>query len=117
MRANPFLLLLPALAFAVSCGSVQRTDGSAEAPPPPVTVEVSNLKQVDFNLYMQTGTHRIRLGTVPAMTTRFFTIPPHVIGERNMVRFEFDVIGSGERSFSQDPVPVNAGDRLSLSIQ
>ncbi|HEX8698441.1 MAG TPA: hypothetical protein VF815_06380 [Myxococcaceae bacterium] len=83
---------------------------------PATTVEVRNLRAVDCNLYVRTSTHRIRLGMAPAKTTRYFVIPAHVVGEKNMVRFELDTIGSDRRSFSEDGLPVSAGQQLSLTI-
>lgn len=83
-----------------------------------------NLKSVDFKLYVLTGTHRLRLGTVPGMTTRLFVIPSHVIGEKNLLQFRFDTIGSfGRATFGsprqtlgEDPLLVRAGDQLMLTV-
>jgi hypothetical protein len=93
-------------------------------PLPRTTVEVRNLKPVDFNLYVLTGTHRLRLGTVPGMKTRSFVIPPHVVGERTLLQFGFDTIGSfghatfgsPRRTLSDDPLLVRAGDQLALTV-
>lgn len=79
-------------------------------------MEVRNLRPVDLTVYVRTGTHRLRLGTAPGKTTRLFVIPAHVVGEKNMLRFELDTIGSDRKSFTEDVLPVNAGEQISLTI-
>lgn len=124
MRTLPVLPLLLLLVAAVSCRAVQTVETPTQPPLPRTIVEVRNLKPVDFNLYVLTGTHRLRLGTVPGMTTRLFIIPPHVVGEKNLLRFAFDTIGSfghatigsPRRTLSEDPLLVRAGDQLALSV-
>lgn len=113
LQALPLLLLLVS---AASCSGVQTTEGPTRPPPPTTTVEVRNLKPIDLNLYVRTGTHRLRLGMAPGRTTRFFVIPAHVLGEQNLLRFEFDTIGSDRRSFSEDALSVRAGEQVSLII-
>ena len=52
---------------AASCSSVQAAPEEPGKPPPPeTTVEVRNLKKVDFNLYVLRGASRVRLGIDPA---------------------------------------------------
>lgn len=110
----PRLLLL--LVSAAACGGVQKTGTLTLPSHPTTTVEVRNLRPIDVNLYVRTSTHRIRLGMAPGKTTRFFVIPAHVVGEKNMIRFELDTIGSDRRTFSEDMLPVNAGEQVSLTI-
>jgi hypothetical protein len=115
MRA---VLLLPLLLlFAVACSSAQTAEDPSKPPPPKTTVEVRNLKQIDFNIYVLNGTHRLRLGTTPGMTTRTFVIPHHVIGEKGMVRFGLDPIGSNRSSVSEESLTVHPGEQVSLTIQ
>jgi hypothetical protein len=125
MRTIPVLPFLLLLVSAASCRTVQNGETSTRPLFPRTTVEVRNLKSADFNLYVLTGTHRLRLGTVPGMTTRLFVIPPHVVGERNVLYFAFDTlgafghatIGSPRRSISEDALLVRAGDQLALTVQ
>jgi hypothetical protein len=78
---------------------------------------VRNQKYIDFNLYVLNGTHRIRLGTVPGMSTRVFTIPPHLIpNKRGTVRFQIDPIGSDQVSSQDEDLVVHEGDRISLTL-
>jgi len=112
-QALPLLLLL---GCAAACGGVRTVEDSNLPPRPMTTVEVRNLRPIDFNLYVRTGTHRVRLGTAPGKTTRFFVIPAHVVGEKNMLRFELDTIGSDRRTFNEDVLPVNAGEQVLVTI-
>lgn len=124
MRALPVLPLLLLLVSTASCRTVQTVETPTRPPLPRTIVEVRNLKPFDFNLYVLTGMHRLRLGTVPGMTTRFFVIPPHVVGEKNLLQFGFDTIGafghatigSPRRTLSGDPLLVRAGDQLTLTV-
>jgi hypothetical protein len=107
----PFSLLV----LAVSCSSAQKV----EDPPPETTVEVRNLKPVDYNLfvYVLDGTTRVRLGTVPAISTRNFVIPHQTIGNTQRVRFRVEMIGSQYAEDDDQELPVTAGEKLNLTIQ
>lgn len=121
LRAVPLLLLV----FVASCSGVQTAEDPSKPPPPKTTVEVENRKTTDLNLYVLKGSSRLRLGTVPGMSTRNFVIPPHLIGEADRVRFGVEVIGTfgkdrigSERRFtSEEELPVRAGEQLSLTIR
>lgn len=113
------------LAFAVSCSGVQKAEDPSKPPPPETTVEVKNLKKVDFNLYVLKGASRYRLGTTPGMTTRTFVIPAHLVADFNYLRFGLetigtfggkDGIGSERHSTSEQELPVRPGQQLSLTI-
>lgn len=91
---------------ATACSGVQKTEPSSQDPHA-TTVEIRNLKPVDFTVYVLTGTHRLRLGTAPGMTTRTFVIPPHLLHtQAGRMRFGLDVIGafsfSGSGAFWSD---------------
>jgi hypothetical protein len=80
-------------------------------------VEVRKRKYVDFILYVLNGTHRIRLGTVPGMSTRTFTIPPHlIVNKRGQLRFQIDPIGSDQVLSQDEDMMVHEGDQLSLTL-
>jgi hypothetical protein len=113
MRTVPLLLLLA----AVSCSSVQTAEDPSKPPPPRTTVEVRNQKFIDFNMYVLNGTTRIRLGIVPGMTTRTFTIPPHLIPVHGPLRFQAHTIGSDDIQTSDEELMVHQGDALSLTLQ
>jgi hypothetical protein len=117
MRAIQVLPLLVLLGAAASCGGVRTVEDPNRPPPLETTVEVRNLKTVDFNLYVLSETRRVRLGTVPGMATRNFVIPPQLLGNMERIRFGLETIGSDGRSLSEEELAVHAGEQLSLTIQ
>ncbi|QSQ27096.1 hypothetical protein JY651_20230 [Pyxidicoccus parkwayensis] len=106
-------------AVAAACSSAQKTEDPSKPPPPETTVEVRNLKTVDVNLfvYMLNSSSRVRLGTVPGMSTRNFVIPPRLLGDMDRIRFRVETIGSDAASNGDQELPVTAGEQLSLTIQ
>jgi hypothetical protein len=118
MRATQVVPLV-LLVLAVSCSSAQKVEDSPKPPPPETTVEVRNLKPVDYNLfvYVLDGTTRVRLGIVPAISTRNFVIPHQTIGERNRIRFRVEMIGSQFATDDDQELPVTVGEKLDLTIQ
>ena len=117
MRATQAFPLLLLLASVAACSGARTAADPNRPPPPYTTVEVRNLKTVDFNLYVLSETRRIRLGTVPGMSTRGFVLPPSLIGDMERIRFGLETIGSDAGSLSEQELPVRAGEQLNLTIQ
>ncbi|MBN1210363.1 MAG: hypothetical protein JXB05_36255 [Myxococcaceae bacterium] len=115
MRAFQVLPLLLLLS-SVACSSAQTAHDPTKPQPPRTTVQVRNQRPIDFNLYVSTGTHRIRLGTVPGMSQRTFTIPAHLIPGQGMLRFHIDPIGSQDVLSTAEDLMVHEGDQVSLTI-
>lgn len=118
-------LLLVLCAVASACGGAHGAAADPNRPPPPkTTVAVESRKLVDVNLYALTGTRRLRLGTVPGMTTRNFVLPPDMVGNTDRIRFGIEIIGTlghkslgSDRTFeSEQEMSVRPGDELSLTI-
>lgn len=109
----PFFLLVS----AISCSTVQTQQDPSKPPPPKTTLEVRNQKPVDFNMYVVDGTRRIRLGLVPGMSSRTFTIPAHMVNDRGSLRFQADTIGSNTVLASDEELAVHEGDTVSVTIQ
>ncbi|HYH98591.1 hypothetical protein [Hyalangium sp.] len=116
MRAAQVLPLL-LLACAISCSTTQTQSDPTKLPPPTTTLEVRNQKHVDFIMYVLDGTHRIRLGLVPAMGTRTFTIPHHLVSSRGSLRFQADTVGSQSVLATDEELTVHEGDAFSLTIR
>jgi P pilus assembly chaperone PapD len=116
MRAVQLLPLFLLLS-AISCAAPQTQEDPSRPPPPKTTLEVRNQKPLDFNMYVVDGTHRIRLGMVPGMSTRTFTIPHHMVGDRGSLRFQADTIGSQAVLATDEELAVHAGDAVSLTIR
>lgn len=83
---------------------------------PPTRVEVQNQKFLDVTVYVySSGGQRVRLGTVPGVTTRTLTIPPNLIFGMTSLRFEADPIGSTQSPVS-DEIVVEPGETVVLII-
>ena len=102
---------------ASACSGAKTAERSSQPATPETTVEVKNLRPVDFNVYVLSATRRVRLGTVPAITTRTFVIPPEVLGDMDRLRFGLETIGSQGRSFTEEELAVRAGEQVSLTLQ
>lgn len=105
------------LVSVISCSTVQTQQDPSQPPRPKTMLEVRNQKPIDFTLYVLDGTHRIRLGLVPGMSSRTFTIPAHLVSDRGTLRFQADTIGSDAVLASNEELPVHEGDTVSLTIQ
>jgi predicted small lipoprotein YifL len=105
-------LLLVLLVATTSCGTSRR------GPVPEgerTTVEVRNQNFLDMNVYVLSGSQRIRLGTVNGLSTRTLTIPRSLVFGFASVRFEMNPIGSRARPVSQE-ITVSEGGQIVLTI-
>ena len=116
MRAVPVVSLLLLLCL-VSCGTARTAQDPSRPPPPETTVEVRNQKPLDFTMYVMNGTTRIRLGLVPGMSSRAFTIPAHLINDRGNLRFQADTIGSNAVTTTDQEFLVRPGDAVELTLR
>ncbi len=116
MRAVQLLPLFLLISI-VACSTAQTQRDPSQPPPPKTTLEVSNQRPIDFNMYVLDGTHRIRLGLVPGMSSRTFIIPAHLVNEQGSLRFQADTIGSDAVLASDEELAVRAGDTVSLTIR
>lgn len=110
LQIGAFLLLLSG---AAACGP-----RSGPAPPrqPATVVQVQNQKFLDVTVYVySSGGQRVRLGMVPGVSTRTFTIPARLIFGTASLRFQADPIGSRETPVSHD-ISVQPGDTVHLVI-
>ena len=110
---RPFLALL--LLLLGSCAAMTPAADSSAAPPPETTVEVRNQKRVDMTVYALNGGQRIRLGLVPAVSSRTFTVPHSLLLGRSSLRFLADPVGSNAQQVSEELL-VQPGDALTLTL-
>jgi hypothetical protein len=106
------VLTLTLLTATIACGSTRR------GPVPEAertTVEVRNQNFLDMNIYVLSGSQRIRLGTVTGLSTRTLTIPSSLVFGSATVRFEMNPIGSTARPVSQE-ITVSQGGQIVLTI-
>jgi hypothetical protein len=111
VRTGALLLLIAVLASA--CAAFRGGDAPDEEP---TTIEIQNQGFLDANVFVMRGGQRVRLGTVPGVSTRTFTIPRGVIFGGTTVRFVAEPIGSRASPTSHD-ITVFPGDNLRLVLR
>src|SRR2546429_1476475 len=87
MRLLP-LLLCTFAAAACHHGAVAPINPQAE-----VAVSVDNQNFLDMNVFLIRGGQRIRLGTVPGLSSRILMVRPDLIGYGTELQFELHPIG------------------------
>lgn len=111
MRQLSSALVLAAFAVA-AChrGAVAPINPQAE-----VAVTVDNQNFLDMNVFIIRGGQRIRLGTVPGLTSRILMVRPELIGYGTDVQFELHPIGGRSNPISET-ISVRPGDVVHLTI-
>jgi len=109
MRAFP-LLLFALAAAACHRGAVAPIDPRAE-----VAVTVDNQNFLDMNVFLIRGGQRIRLGTVPGLSSRILMVRPDLIGYGTELQFELHPIG-GRANPVSETISVRPGDVIQLTI-
>src|SRR5260221_12701117 len=94
MRQLSSAFVLVALA-AAAChrGAVAPINPQAE-----VAVTVDNQNFLDMNVFIIRGGQRIRLGTVPGLTSRILIVRPQLIGYRTDVQLHLHPIGGRSKT-------------------
>src|SRR2546427_8461268 len=82
------LLLCTLAAAACHRGAVPPINPQAE-----VAVSVDNQNFLDMNVFLIRGGQRIRLGTVPGLSSRILMVRPDLIGYGTELQFELHPIG------------------------
>jgi hypothetical protein len=108
MRGTLFVLAL----LSAACSQAGRS-GSPE-PQAQTTVRVQNQNFLDMNVYVLQGGQRIRLGTVPGLSTQVLTIPAH-IARSSALQFQVHPIG-GRTNPRTETISVQPGDEVQLTI-
>jgi len=116
-RLSRLPVLLVLLLVLAACGGGRRTAAAGPASPDQArtTVRVENQNFLDMNVYVLNGTQRVRLGTVPGLTTRVFPIPQNLVFGISSLRFQADPVGANRAPISQE-ISVQAGDQVILTI-
>ena len=111
MRPLTSALVLVALAsLACHRGAVASINPQAE-----VALTVDNQNFLDMNVFIIRGGQRIRLGTVPGLTSRILMVRPELIGYGTDVQFELHPIGGRSNPISET-ISVRPGDVVHLTI-
>jgi hypothetical protein len=113
LRSAVHYAALLAVLVVSACGPARRQARGPE--PAQTTVRVENRNFMDMNIFVLRGNQRVRLGTVPGMSTRVLTISPTLIFGSTPLRFLADPIGSRQTPISDDIV-VREGDQVTMII-
>jgi|SRR5258706_4074697 len=105
------VLLVLAL-LSAGCGRAFKS-GPRE-PDERTTLRVVNQNFLDMNVYVLPGGQRIRLGTVPGLSTQVFTIPAYLV-RGSPLQFEVHPIG-GLGNPRTETISVQPGEEIRLTI-
>ena len=104
--------LLTVALLSAGCGHAMRS--APREPELRTTVRVQNHNFLDMNVYVLQGGQRIRLGTVPGLSTQVFTIPAHLVRNPPL---QFEVHGIGGRGNPRtETISVQPGEEIQLTI-
>ena len=107
--------LLPPLLVVLAAGACHGRAAPPLNPQAEVAVNVDNQNFADMNVFLIRGGQRIRLGTVPGISTRILMVRPELIGYGTEVRFELHPIG-GRGNPLTETISVRPGDVIHLTI-
>jgi hypothetical protein len=82
---------------------------------PRTTLSVRNDNYLEHNIYLLSGSQRIRLGVARSNTTTRLIIPPQYVFGATAMQFLADPIGSRATPVS-DRITVSPGDEVQLTI-
>ena len=114
MLRTPRLLAFALVLFVAACAS-STTQGGPESNEPATTIEVDNQNFNDMTIYVYEGSQRVRLGSVPGVSTRTFRIPERLLFGISALRFQADPLGGGASPITGE-IAVSAGESLRLVI-
>ena len=111
-RIRPATVAVLLLLLAACTSSRSSVRAGAE---PRTTLRVTNQSWLDVNMYITTGSQRIRLGSVSGNSTTRLRIPSSVVGFGREVGFIADPIGSGSVA-SSFQIFVRPGEEVTITI-
>ena len=106
---------LPLLFFTLAAGACHRGAVAPINPQAEVAVSVDNQNFLDMNVFLIRGGQRIRLGTVPGLSSRILMVRPDLIGYGTELQFELHPIG-GRSNPVTETISVHPGDVIQLTI-
>lgn len=112
-RASIWSSALLALTL-LSTGCGRAFNSGPREPEPRTTLRVENQNFLDMNVYVLRGGQRVRLGTVPGLSTQVFTIPAYIV-RSSPLQFEIHPIGGLENPRTET-ISVQLGDEIRLRI-
>ena len=83
------------VAGGLSACSAREAQNGVESGEASVTVQVENQSFSDMTIYVYEGVQRVRLGSVPGVSSRTFRIPERLLFGISALRFQADPLGGG----------------------
>ena len=109
-------LAAPALVvLAVAGMACHRPAAGSLNPRAEVAVTVDNQNFLDMDVFIVRSGQRIRLGTVPGLSSHILMVRPELIGYGTEVQFEVHPIGGRGNPLSET-ISVRPGDVINLTI-
>lgn len=103
--AAPLLALL----IVTGCAAFRDSPGA------PGTVVINNDSPMTINVYALRLDTRLRLGTVPGLSTREFELRPGMLGPGNELQVLIAPVGSA-RTYRSDRIFISDGDVIELRV-
>ncbi|SRR6266545_726885 len=100
------LALLSAACYAANHGLSERLE---------TRLRVENRNFLDMNVFVLGAGQRIRLGTVPGLSTQVLTIPDYIVRSAAQLQFEVHPIG-GRSNPRSETMSVHPGEEIHLTI-
>jgi hypothetical protein len=107
--------VFPLLLFTLAAGACHRGAVTPINPQAEVAVSVDNQNFLDMNVFLIRGGQRIRLGTVPGLSSRILMVRPELVGYGTELRFELHPIGGRSNPISET-ITARPGDVIELRI-
>lgn len=112
---RPVHRLLPALVAVLLLAGCAVPRGTPSMQGERTTIRVENRSWSEMVIYAVRSSQRVRLGSVPGVSTRTFTIPDSMVGAGTPLRFQADPIGSDRAPVSHE-VHVREGDQVQMYV-
>lgn len=111
---------IAAFGLVLFVGGCSSNEGPADGPEvgaaaAETSVRVENQSFNDMTIYVYERSQRVRLGSVPGLSTRTFRIPDRMLFGISSLQFEADPLGGNRSSISQE-IAVSQGQTLRLVI-
>ncbi|MGH7699382.1 MAG: hypothetical protein ACREMJ_02525, partial [Gemmatimonadales bacterium] len=105
---------LAVLAAVPACAGTAKPDEDY-VPRTETMLRVENQDFLDMNVYAIRSGQRVRLGSVPGLSTRVLSIPMSLVGGGASLRFLADPVGSARTPVSHE-IFVQPGDVIEITI-
>ncbi len=103
------------LAVAAIAWGCHRSAAPPLNPAAEVAITVDNQNYLDMDVFVLRDGQRVRIGTVPGVSSQVLMVRPDLVGYGTELRFELHPIGGRGNTFTET-VTVRPGDVIHLTI-